>query len=97
MHILFEALYIALNFYLWVVVISAILSWLIAFDVVNTGNRFVYVIYDVTSRLTEPVYRQIRRVIPSFGGVDLSPLVVLLIIYVLQRIIVEYGIGYDRF
>jgi YggT family protein len=64
-----------ITFYIWILVISAILSWLIAFDVVNRRNQVVYLISDVTQRLTEPALRPIRNVLPDFGALDLSPLV----------------------
>lgn len=89
---LFQLLYVALDLYFWVLVISAILSWLVAFGVVNTRNRFVYTIGDMMHRLTEPVLRPIRRWIPPLGGLDLSPIVVILIIIFLQRLIINYGL-----
>jgi len=64
-----------ITFYIWILVISAILSWLIAFDVVNRRNQVVYLISDVMQRLTEPALRPIRNVLPDFGALDLSPLV----------------------
>ena len=63
-----------IGLYIWVIIIGAILSWLVAFDVVNTRNRIVYVIGDFTHRLTEPALRPIRRFVPNFGGVDISRL-----------------------
>src|SRR3954468_17591305 len=64
-----------LEIYKWVVIAWIVLSWLISFNVVNTRNRFVYVVSDVLYRVTEPVLRPIRRVVPNVGGLDLSPLV----------------------
>lgn len=87
-----EIVYVALDLYVWVLIISAILSWLIAFNVVNTRNRAVYVISDVLYRLTEPALRPIRNVLPNLGGVDLSPVVLILIVMFIQRLILNYGI-----
>lgn len=79
-----------LDLYTWVIIISAILSWLVAFNVVNTSNRFVYLVGDTLYRLTEPALRPIRRYMPSLGGIDLSPLVLLLAIYFLRSLLIEY-------
>ncbi|MFV3127524.1 YggT family protein [Niveispirillum sp. KHB5.9] len=87
-----EIIYVALDLYVWVLIISAILSWLIAFNVVNTRNRVVYTISDVLYRLTEPALRPIRNVLPNLGGVDLSPIVLILVIMFLQRLILNYGL-----
>jgi len=69
-----------LNFYEWIVIAAVIVSWLTAFNVINSHNNFVRAILRVLISLTEPVFRQIRRVIPSVGGLDLSPLIVFLVI-----------------
>ena len=69
-----------IGLYIWVIIIGAILSWLVAFDVVNTRNRFVYMIGDFTHRLTEPAIRPIRRFVPDFGGIDISPLLLILLL-----------------
>jgi YggT family protein len=62
-----------------------VVSWLVAFGVLNTRNDVVYRILDMLNRVTEPLFRPIRRLLPPMGGLDLSPMIVLLIIYVLQR------------
>lgn len=72
----------------WTVIVQAILSWLVAFNVVNLQNRFVRSVLQTLERLLEPLYRPIRRILPDFGGVDLSPMVVLLIILLIQKLIV---------
>jgi YggT family protein len=84
---LIEVLIYALELYKWVLIISAVLSWLIAFNVVNTRNRFVYSIADMMYRITEPVLRPIRNLMPNLGGVDLSPIVLILIIWLIQKIL----------
>lgn len=77
----------ALDFYKWVIIVNVVISWLVAFNVINTSNQLVHMIMDVTYRLTEPVYRRIRAVMPDLGGIDLSPVVVLLAIIFLQSLI----------
>lgn len=72
----------------WIIIIQAVLSWLVAFNVINTHNDFVrQLLYGLTV-LTEPLYRPIRRIMPDFGGLDFSPLVVLLIIQILSDIVI---------
>jgi YggT family protein len=72
------------------VIAAVILSWLIAFNVINTRNQIVAMIADFLYRVTEPVFRPIRNILPNLGGIDFSPLIVLLIIYVIQRYIADY-------
>ena len=88
---LLEVIQIALWFYLWVVFAWVILSWLIAFNVVNTRNPLVAGIGDFLYRITEPALGPIRRHLPNLGGIDISPMVLLLIIYLIDRII-EYSL-----
>jgi YggT family protein len=76
-----------------IIIIQAILSWLIAFNVINTYNQFVRSVTHALDRLTEPLYRPIRRFLPDMGGIDFSPLVVLIIIKVIQ-IIIANNMGY---
>lgn len=83
---------LVLNLYMWVLIGSAVMSWLVAFNVINTRNRVVYTIGDMLYRLTEPVLRPIRRVMPNLGGLDLSPMVVVLIILFAQRLIINYAV-----
>jgi len=82
-----------LDLYMWVFIISAVLSWLIAFNMINTYNRFIAVVLDVLQRLTEPILRPIRRVVPIMGGLDLSPMVAILGIYFLRLLLREYLLG----
>ncbi|CAN1489897.1 COG0762 Predicted integral membrane protein [Caulobacteraceae bacterium] len=74
-----------LGLYLWVVIAGAVMSWLVAFDVINLRNRFVATIYDTCERLTTPVLKPIRKVIPTLGGVDLSPVALIIGIQFLQN------------
>lgn len=79
-----------ITLYIWVVIISAILSWLIAFDVVNRRNRAVYLVADSFYRLTDPALRPIRKALPDFGGLDLSPVVLILGLIFLRDVVI-YG------
>jgi len=81
---------IVIRLYIWVVIGSAIMSWLVAFNVVNTRNRFVYQVGDVLYRLTEPALRPIRRVVPTIGGLDLSPVVLLLLLFFIRSLLFWY-------
>jgi YggT family protein len=74
----------------WIVIASAIFSWLYAFGVVNPRNQFIATIGRTLYQLTEPALRPIRRFVPSVGGLDLSPLILLLLIFLLERIIIYY-------
>jgi YggT family protein len=80
-----EVVLILLNFVWWLIIASVVASWLVAFGVVNTRNDVVYRILNILNRVTDPILKPIRRLIPPMGGLDLSPMIVLLIIYVLQR------------
>ncbi len=79
--------------YMLALIISVILSWLVQFNVINTSNRFVYQIGDFLYRITEPALRPIRSVIPSVGGIDLSPLILILILGFLRQWIPELLLG----
>lgn len=79
-----------ISLYIYVIIGSAILSWLIAFNVVNMQNKFVYTVYEVLNRLTEPALAPIRRVLPSLGGLDLSPVVLLLGLIFIQDLMRQY-------
>jgi len=82
-----------LEIYSWVIIAAAILSWLVAFGVINVRNQFIRVVVDLLYRLTEPVLRPMRRMLPNLGGVDISPIVVLLLIFFVRHLIVEYMFG----
>ena len=81
-----------LSLYLYAVIIAVILSWLIGFRVINTSNQFVYMIADFFYRITEPVFARVRRWLPTFGQIDLSPIVVLLAIGFARSLLREYGV-----
>jgi YggT family protein len=84
-----DVLLLILRLYTYVVIAAVIVSWLINFGVINTYNNFVRSIVSALYALTEPVFRQIRRVLPAMGGLDLSPLIVLIIIYFLEQVLVR--------
>ena len=76
-----------IGLYIWVIIIAAVLSWLIAFNVVNTNNRFVYTVTDFLYRITEPAIAPVRRFIPNLGGIDISPVVVILLLIFLRDVV----------
>ena len=84
---LFWLLDTVITIYIWLLIASAVLSWLVAFNVVNTHNRFVYLLGDFLEKVTEPALRPIRRVLPHLGGVDLSPMVLILLLLFLQQVL----------
>ena len=90
MFMVFDIIQFLLHIVTWIIIIQAVLSWLIAFNVINTHNDFVRQVLYALSRMTEPMYRPIRRIMPDFGALDLSPLVVLLIIYILRARVIPY-------
>jgi YggT family protein len=90
MRALLDVILFALEIYVWLVIAAAILSWLIAFGVVNTRNQAVAMIGDFLYRITEPALRPIRNVLPHLGGIDISPVILILIIILIQRVIAYY-------
>ena len=76
--------------YIWILIINAVLSWLVAFNILNTGNRFVYSILDTLYRLCEPSLNLVRRYLPNFGAIDLSPIVVYLGLWFIKSLLIEY-------
>jgi YggT family protein len=90
MRAILDIVLIVLDLYVWLLIASAILSWLIAFNVVNTRNQFVASVAEFLYRITEPALAPIRRMLPSFGGLDISPIILILIILFIQRVITYY-------
>jgi YggT family protein len=76
-----------IDLYIWVIIASAILSWLVAFNVVNTSNRIVLAVADMLYRLTEPALRPIRSVLPNLGGIDISPVILILILLFIRDVV----------
>lgn len=86
---LIDVVIILLKVVWWIIVIQMVLSWLVAFNVINTYNDFVRGLLRGLDRITEPVYRPIRKVLPDFGGLDFSPMVVLLVLWILNRVLYD--------
>ena len=78
-----------ISLYIWILIINAIISWLVAFNVLNTSNRFVYSILDVSYKLTDPPLNYIRRFLPNLGSIDISPIVLILGLMFLRNLILE--------
>ena len=79
-----------LNIVWWIFLIMIIMSWLISFSVVNTRNQLVYQVWNILNALTRPVLDPIRRVVPNFGGLDISPIILFLIIIFIEQVIAHY-------
>ena len=77
-----------IDLYMWLVIIGVVLSWLVAFNVVNLSNRFVYTVGEFINRVTEPALRPIRQVLPNLGNIDISPVVLILLLLFAQRFII---------
>lgn len=90
MRALLDVILVILQIYWWVVIAMIIMSWLISFNVINTRNQFVAAVWRILNQLTDPVLRPIRRYMPNMGGLDLSPLVLFLIIFLIERVIIYY-------
>lgn len=90
MRAILDVVLLALNLYTWVIVASAVLSWLLAFNVVNYSNVFVRSIWSTLQALTEPVLRPIRDRLPRMGALDISSIILLLAIFFLERVIIYY-------
>jgi YggT family protein len=79
-----------ISIYIWLLIASAILSWLVSFKIINTQNRFVFSVMSFLYRITEPALRPFRRIIPNLGGIDISPIVLILILFFVRNLITEY-------
>ena len=78
------------SIYIWILIINAILSWLIAFNVLNTSNRLVYSILDISYKMTDPLLRPIRNFLPNLGNIDISPVVLILLLMFARNLIFEF-------
>ena len=90
MRAVLDIIIIVLDLYVWLLIAAAILSWLIAFNVVNTRNQFVGAVAEFLYRITEPALAPIRRFMPNLGGLDISPIILILVIMFVQRVIAYY-------
>ena len=79
-----------INFYIWILIINAVLSWLVAFNVLNVQNRFVYSILEFSYKITAPPLNFIRRYVPSFGSIDISPVILIFLLYFLRNLVFEF-------
>ena len=75
------------NFFIWAIILSALISWLIGFNIVNINNKLIYIIADFLNRLTEPFLSPIRRILPYLGGIDLSPVILILLLIFLKDLV----------
>ena len=89
---LISVLFMVLNLYLQAIFFSVIISWLVAFNIININNRVVYLVRDFLYRITEPAYRQIRRFIPIMGGIDISPLFLILAVYFVKNVLAQLAL-----
>ncbi|HZL40601.1 MAG TPA: YggT family protein [Pseudolabrys sp.] len=85
-----DIILLILQIYIWLLIASAVLSWLVAFNVVNTRNQVVAMVGDFLYRVTEPLLRPIRSMMPNLGGIDVSPVILILLILLLENVIVRY-------
>ena len=83
---LFSIIDMILQILVWIIIAQVILSWLVAFNVINTSSNFVRTLLDALDRITAPLYRPIRKVMPDFGGIDFSPIVLILAIQILRKL-----------
>jgi YggT family protein len=90
MRALLDVILLALQLYVWLLIAAAVLSWLIAFNVVNTRNQVVGMIGEFLYRITEPALQPIRRFMPNLGGIDISPVILILIIFFIESVIARY-------
>ena len=89
MHAVLNLILLLIRIYIWLLIAQAVLSWLLAFGVVNRYNRAVATIGDFLYRVTEPALRPIRSFLPNFGGIDISPIILVLILYFLSDLIIQ--------
>ena len=78
-----------ITIYLWIIIINALLSWLVAFNILNTQNRFVFSVLDTTYKLTDPALNKIRKFVPTFGSIDISPIILILGLMFLRNLVFE--------
>ena len=90
MFAIYNLLDTVIRIYIWLLLASVVLSWLVTFNIVNRHNRVVYLIGDFLHRITEPVLRPVRNLLPSMGGIDISPVIVILALYFIRDLAFEY-------
>jgi len=90
---LFQVIDLVLGLVVWALILTAILSWLVAFNVVNVRNQFISTVGNFLYRVTEPMLRPIRRYVPDFGGVDVSPVILILVIYFIRSVLRQWAVS----
>ena len=85
--ILFDNL---IGFFIWILIINVVLSWLIGFSILNAQNKFVYMVYEFSYKITAPPLNIIRRYLPNFGSIDISPVLLIFLLYFIRNLIFEY-------
>ena len=78
------------SIYIWILIINALISWLIAFNVLNTSNRLVYSLLDISYKMTDPLLRPIRNFLPNLGGIDISPVILILLLMFIRNLAFEF-------
>jgi YggT family protein len=86
LYALFGIIDMVLQVLVWIIIAQVIISWLVAFNVINTSSNFVRTLTEVLERITDPLYRPIRKIMPDFGGIDFSPIVLILAIQILRKL-----------
>ncbi len=94
MRALLDVFLLALQLYVWLLIASAVMSWLVAFNVVNTRNDVVRTIWNFLYQVTEPVLRPIRNILPNLGGIDISPIILVLLLLFISNLLHEYVYTY---
>ena len=79
-----------IDFYIWILIINAVLSWLVAFSVLNVQNRFVYTILEFSYKITAPPLNFIRKYLPNFGSIDISPIILIFLLYFFRNLVFEF-------
>jgi YggT family protein len=94
MHLIISLLLLALDIYFWIIIMTVVVSWLVVFDVLNTRNKWVYKSCNFLNQITNPLINRLRKVVPPLGGVDLTPMIVIFGIYILQNILTRLQYSY---
>lgn len=97
MYSILQLISTVITLYIWTLILSAVMSWLVAFNIINTQNRFVFMVGDFLYRITEPALRPIRKIIPLLGGIDISPVILILGLVFLRNLMFEVVMGRGGF
>ena len=94
MSFIIDLLLLALQIYFWIIIATVVVSWLVVFDVLNTRNKWVFKLCNFLNQITNPLIVRLRKVVPPLGGVDLTPMIVIFGIYILQNILIHLKYSY---